>query len=81
MAQQPASVADHGIRLHCFQHRQDTADVASWGADFVKLDWCRFNETSADPPVSERNMTTAFGEALRETGRNIFFNFHCGQTT
>ena len=48
------------------QYERDTRDVASWGSDFVKLDWCRFNGTAS----SEESLTTAFGAALNATGRN-----------
>ena len=57
------------------QYEQDAADVASWGVDMVKLDWCGFNGSVGEGGVA--GLTTAFGAALAKTKRPIFYNFHC----
>ncbi len=58
-------------------YQQDAQTLASWGIDFVKMDWC--NVPFSDFPgltqqqVAE-NLYTEFGQALRATGRPILYS-------
>jgi alpha-galactosidase len=58
-------------------YQQDARTLASWGVDFVKMDWC--NVPFSDFPgltqqqVAEK-LYTEFGEALRATGRPILYS-------
>jgi len=53
-------------------YKQDAATYASWGMDFVKMDWCntKINQTQLDPRVQYPQMR----DALNVTGRPIFFS-------
>lgn len=53
--------------------------VFSQGADAVKLDWCKFATVPGHTP-NVTALTEAFGFALEQTGRQMFFNFHCRPT-
>jgi alpha-galactosidase len=58
-------------------YRQDAATFASWGVDYVKLDWCyipfRSYPTMTHLQVS-RLLATQMGAALAATGRPILFD-------
>ncbi len=55
---------------------QDAQTYARWGVDYLKYDWCSYgNEVPAHPDLEQfikpyREM----GEALRKSGRDIFFS-------
>ncbi len=64
---------------------QDAKTYAEWGVDFLKYDLCSFADQMAaerkahpdDPQVATQLMITAYrkmGEALRSTGRPIFYS-------
>ncbi|MDN3357740.1 NPCBM/NEW2 domain-containing protein [Actinomadura sp. DC4] len=61
-----------------YGHVQDDADsFASWGVDFVKVDWC--NVPFGDfPGLSQQQVAvklyTAYGQALKATGRPMVFS-------
>jgi alpha-galactosidase len=50
---------------------QDAQTFASWGVDFVKMDWCNtnINGTQLQPEVQYAEMS----QSLNKTGRKIFF--------
>jgi len=52
-------------------YEQDAQTYASWGMDFVKMDWCNtvVNGTQLKPEVQYPQMSTA----LNKTGRPIYF--------
>jgi len=52
-------------------YEQDAKTYASWGVDYVKMDWCstRVNGTQLEPEVQYAQMS----KALNSTGRPIFF--------
>lgn len=49
--------------------RQDAGLLASWGVDFVKMDFCY-----APPGHTDVSLYRRMGQALRETGRDIIFS-------
>jgi len=51
---------------------QDAKTFASWGMDYVKMDWCYtvVDDVQLDPRIAYHNMSIA----LNQTGRPIFFN-------
>jgi len=53
-------------------YQQDANTYASWGVDYVKMDWCNtgINGTQLDPKVVYHNMSIA----LNNTRRPILFN-------
>jgi alpha-galactosidase len=58
-------------------YQQDAQTFASWGIDFVKLDWC--NIPLGDfPGLTEQQIAeqvyTEFGQALKATGRPILYS-------
>jgi alpha-galactosidase len=58
-------------------YAQDARTLASWGVDFVKMDWC--NVPFGDfPGLTEQQVAeklyTEFGAALRATGRPILYS-------
>ena len=61
---------------------QDAATFASWGVDYVKLDWCIKGTSSTQknnlrtPAVRERR-TDAMAHAMNKTGRPMWLSFHC----
>jgi alpha-galactosidase len=58
---------DHKIPGSFGHYQQDANSYASWGVDFVKMDWC--NTNGLNPKVQYPEMT----KALNATGRPIFF--------
>eukprot|EP01102_Stenamoeba_stenopodia_P020805 TRINITY_DN8243_c0_g1_i4.p1 TRINITY_DN8243_c0_g1~~TRINITY_DN8243_c0_g1_i4.p1 ORF type:complete len:439 (-),score=84.44 TRINITY_DN8243_c0_g1_i4:151-1410(-) len=52
-------------------YQQDADQFASWGIDYVKMDWCHteVNGTQLDPRVIYPEMS----QSLNSTGRRIFF--------
>jgi len=58
---------DHKIPGSFGHYQQDATTFASWGVDFVKMDWC--NTEGLDPKIQYPQFTTA----LNQTGRHIFF--------
>src|SRR5262249_42523765 len=65
-------------------YQQDTKAFASWGVDFVKVDWC------AVPREQFPGMTAAqvaralygqFGDALRSTGRPMLYSLATNRRT
>eukprot|EP01116_Phalansterium_solitarium_P022797 TRINITY_DN7661_c2_g1_i1.p1 TRINITY_DN7661_c2_g1~~TRINITY_DN7661_c2_g1_i1.p1 ORF type:complete len:439 (+),score=160.98 TRINITY_DN7661_c2_g1_i1:1132-2448(+) len=57
---------------------QDAATFASWGVDYVKLDWCNThfpNGSSMDPQLQ----TDLFWQAMNKTNVPMWLNFHCDQ--
>jgi len=52
-------------------YQQDANSYASWGVDFVKMDWCNtvVNGTQLQPEVQYAEMS----QALLATGRQIYF--------
>jgi len=62
-----------GNRPGSYGHYDLDADTfASWGVDYVKMDWCQ--TTGLD----QQTQTDQFAQSLNKTGRQIWFNFHCG---
>jgi alpha-galactosidase len=66
-----------GERLHEIpgsygHYEQDSKTYASWGVEFVKMDWCStdINGTKLDPKVQYPEMA----RALNRTGKRILFN-------
>jgi alpha-galactosidase len=58
-------------------YAQDARTLASWGIDFIKMDWC--NVPFSDlPGLSEEQVAvklyTEFGQALKATGRPILYS-------
>jgi alpha-galactosidase len=53
-------------------YEQDAATFASWGVDWVKMDWCNtnINGTQLDPRIQYPEMS----RALNKTGRPIWFS-------
>ncbi|XP_065836434.1 uncharacterized protein [Oscarella lobularis] len=53
-------------------YEQDAQTYASWGVEYVKMDWCntKINGTKLDPKVQYAQMS----KALNATGKPIFFN-------
>jgi alpha-galactosidase len=68
----PGEPRARGVSGSWGHYAQDAATYASWGVDFVKLDWC-----IRDPSVSREARTTAFAAALDGSGREMWLNFHC----
>lgn len=64
-------------------HYQGDADaVASWGVDYVKLDWCGTTNSKAPPyTLNQQNATTGWTTAANHTGRAMWQNFHCEHTS
>mmetsp|Transcript_6395 Transcript_6395/g.15706 ORF Transcript_6395/g.15706 Transcript_6395/m.15706 type:complete len:374 (+) Transcript_6395:67-1188(+) len=52
------------------QYELDTATYASWGVDYVKLDYCT-------PFPNMQDLTDHFAQAMNKTGRPMWLNFHC----
>jgi alpha-galactosidase len=52
--------------------QQDADTYASWGVDFVKVDWC--NSDGLDPPAQYNKMRDALGAAAANTGRPMVFS-------
>ena len=55
-------------------YRLDAAQFASWGADYIKLDYCAMNQAYAhNPGLTQQQvgelLATAFGKAIAATGR------------
>jgi len=63
---------DHQIPGSYGHYQQDANTYASWGIDYVKMDWCNtnINGTQLDPRVQYPQMT----KALNATDRPIFFS-------
>lgn len=60
-------------------YRQDAAQFASWGADYIKFDYCAMNQAYADNPGLTQQqvgqqLATAFGQAIAATGRPMVFD-------
>lgn len=58
-------------------YQQDARTLASWGIDFIKMDWC--NVPFGDfPGLTEQQVAeklyTEFGQALKATGRPILYS-------
>ncbi|XP_019849586.1 PREDICTED: alpha-galactosidase-like [Amphimedon queenslandica] len=53
-------------------YEQDANTYASWGIEYVKMDWCntKINGTELDPHKQYQEMS----DALNKTGKPIFFN-------
>ncbi|MET9618813.1 NPCBM/NEW2 domain-containing protein [Kitasatospora indigofera] len=51
---------------------QDALTFASWGVDYLKYDWCRADWDGVDAQTA----FTAMGDALKATGRPIFYSIH-----
>eukprot|EP00456_Euglypha_rotunda_P082576 TRINITY_DN8133_c0_g1_i12.p1 TRINITY_DN8133_c0_g1~~TRINITY_DN8133_c0_g1_i12.p1 ORF type:complete len:169 (-),score=27.02 TRINITY_DN8133_c0_g1_i12:30-536(-) len=62
---------DHKIPGSYGYYQQDAKTYASWGVDYVKMDWCNteVNGTQLQPEVQYPEMS----QALNSTGRPIFF--------
>eukprot|EP01124_Arcella_intermedia_P024789 TRINITY_DN4263_c0_g1_i1.p1 TRINITY_DN4263_c0_g1~~TRINITY_DN4263_c0_g1_i1.p1 ORF type:complete len:398 (-),score=70.60 TRINITY_DN4263_c0_g1_i1:48-1241(-) len=58
---------DHKIPGSYGHYEQDAKTYASWGVDFVKVDWC--STTGLDP----QTQYSQFSHALNVSGRAIFF--------
>lgn len=56
-------------------YARDARTFASWGVDYVKLDWCLGKDKP--PGGSHEELTAAFHAALNQTGRPMWLNFHC----
>jgi len=50
----------------------DARTFAEWGIDYLKYDWCRADEDGLRGEAA----FTKMGDALRATGRQIFFSIH-----
>jgi alpha-galactosidase len=50
----------------------DARTFAAWGVDYLKYDWCRSNADHAD----QVKVFTAMRNALRATGRHIFYSIN-----
>jgi alpha-galactosidase len=50
----------------------DARTFADWGVDYLKYDWCRSNADHAD----QVRIFTAMRNALRATGRHIFYSIN-----
>jgi len=63
---------NHSIPGSYGYYVQDADTYASWGVDYVKMDWCNtdINGTQLDPRNTYPNMS----KALNETKRPIFFD-------
>lgn len=55
---------------------QDAATFASWGVDYVKLDWCIKTVPLRTNAVRERR-TALMAAAMNKTGRAMWLTFHC----
>ncbi len=55
---------------------QDAKTYARWGADYLKYDWCSYGEKVPKHPDLAQFIKpyAVMGEALRESGRDIFFS-------
>jgi alpha-galactosidase len=62
----------HDIPGSYGHYQQDANSYASWGVEFVKMDWCNtdINGTQLDPKIQYPEMS----KALNKTGKPIFFN-------
>jgi len=52
--------------------QQDADTYATWGVDFVKVDWC--NSDGLDPPAQYDKMRNALTDAAAATGRPMVFS-------
>jgi alpha-galactosidase len=69
-----------GTSAGSFGHyQQDANTFASWGVDYVKLDWC-FIPATGFPDMSHvalsQMLARKFAEALRATGRKMLLNLN-----
>ncbi len=55
---------------------QDANTYAQWGVDYLKYDWCSYGEKAPPHPDLEQFIKPyrVMGEALRKSGRDIFFS-------
>ena len=61
------------VRIGSNGHEKTDADTfADWGVDYLKYDWCR---TAADHDQQVK-VFTAMRNALRDTGRHIFYSIN-----
>merc|ERR1711871_367406 len=55
----------------CYEnYKRDAETFASWGVDYIKLDYCSKYPNRAD-------VTGHFRKAINSTGRPMWLNFHC----
>jgi alpha-galactosidase len=55
----------------CFDdYARDAKTYASWGVDYIKLDYCDKYKNKAD-------LTGSFHKAVNASGRPMWLNFHC----
>jgi alpha-galactosidase len=58
-------------------YRQDAATFASWGVDYVKVDWCNVPMSQFPGMTAEQvaqTLYSRFGSALRSTGRPMLYS-------
>jgi len=51
-------------------YERDAKTFASWGVDYIKLDWC-------SGYANRSELTGAFYRAVNASGRSMWLNFHC----
>lgn len=59
-----------------YQHEaQDAATFARWGVDFLKYDWCSYDDVAKDHSLAElKKPYQIMGDALAAQNRDIVFN-------
>jgi hypothetical protein len=59
-----------------YQHEfQDARSFASWGVDYLKYDWCSYNNIAKDTSLSERKKPYfIMRDALRQVNRDIVYS-------
>ncbi|WP_198683022.1 NPCBM/NEW2 domain-containing protein [Peristeroidobacter agariperforans] len=59
-----------------YQHEaQDAATFARWGVDFLKYDWCSYDDVAKDRSLAElKKPYQIMGDALAAQNRDIVFN-------
>jgi alpha-galactosidase len=62
---------NHSIPGSYGHYLQDAATFASWGVDYVKMDWCNTNVSGQ--PLKPELQYSQMSAALNGTGRPIFF--------
>jgi alpha-galactosidase len=59
-----------------YEHEQQDADTyAKWGVDYLKYDWCSYNDIAKDHSIPELEKPyTKMGKALKSTSRDIVYS-------
>jgi hypothetical protein len=55
-------------------YEQDFLQFASWGFDYVKVDWCGGNQEKLDPAVQYTGIARAIAKAEAATGHRLYFS-------